>query len=646
MIELNINQEILDKVGFSLLHTTWIAALLILVAAVMIQFNHSKSSSWKSNVILITMMSILMAVVSLMFVYNADAVIFTGNQELFVASNMASETGLVSSNEFQLSKWIEHNKSTMILIWLGGVILFSIKYLFSFIMLTYVRKLAILENDSKFHNLIASVSSKLKYEGKKIQLAYSGLVTSPMVSGVFKPMIIFPIGLINQLSYEEVEGIIAHEISHLIRKDHLANFLIVTLEIIFYYHPGVWWLNSQLKKYREEDCDDRAVAILNGNITYIKTLVKLQERTLSGSNGLSLAMNGSNDSNFYKRIKRLMNMDIKNKSIKNHFAAIGLILIVGMCYTQSKLNAKDLTLNEDLEFQKESSDLFQPLLDAQYVSFTDTLPTKGLTSTKIIQKNNDQEVEIELQDGEVTTLKIDGKVIPKDKYGEHKDKLDNIRSDKSGFYFGNGHSLAPPNMDIKRFENELGESFIMSFGDAHKGIGHRIDSLVNIIIGDSTFAYSFGHRFPHNREQRRFDIQGFPEGFNFEDFDRLESFSFPQNFEFNIQELGDNTRDLEIQIEGLRKRKNDGFGWNKEENKLEDIIGSQLNKDGFLLPNKENTVLLTGKYLKINGEKQPNNIWNKYKSLFENETGVPLHKKSRLEFSIIGKQSNKRYKAF
>jgi hypothetical protein len=42
-----------------------------------------------------------------------------------------------------------------------------------------------------------------------------------------------------------------------------------------------------------------------------------------------------------------------------------------------------------------------------------------------------------------------------------------------------------------------------------------------------------------------------------------------------------------------------------------------LNKDGLLIPGQENKVELTGKHLKINGEKQPTNIYQKYKRIFE-----------------------------
>ena len=72
-----------------------------------------------------------------------------------------------------------------------------------------------------------------------------------------------------------------------------------------------------------------------------------------------------------------------------------------------------------------------------------------------------------------------------------------------------------------------------------------------------------------------------------------------------------------------------------------------MNKDGYLLPDKENSVKLTGKYLKINSEKIPQVIFEKYKRLFEEETGIPLSDKNVIEFKMEGKPtSGRKYRAF
>ena len=77
-----------------------------------------------------------------------------------------------------------------------------------------------------------------------------------------------------------------------------------------------------------------------------------------------------------------------------------------------------------------------------------------------------------------------------------------------------------------------------------------------------------------------------------------------------------------------------------------ETIGNALNRDGLLIPNEQNKVELTGKYLKINGDKQPQNIFNKYKRIFEEASGSTLQKNSRLEFNFEGKESKRKYRVY
>jgi len=50
--------------------------------------------------------------------------------------------------------------------------------------------------------------------------------------------------------------------------------------------------------------------------------------------------------------------------------------------------------------------------------------------------------------------------------------------------------------------------------------------------------------------------------------------------------------------------------------------------------------------MKVNGDKQPKNIWNKYKEIFEEESGIALTKDSKLKFNVEGKRTMKKSSAF
>ena len=68
--------------------------------------------------------------------------------------------------------------------------------------------------------------------------------------------------------------------------------------------------------------------------------------------------------------------------------------------------------------------------------------------------------------------------------------------------------------------------------------------------------------------------------------------------------------------------------------KVSDVITRSLLKDGLIDKEGKTKVELSHKHLKINGDKQPKNIYNKYKKLYEKHTGLELEGKSKIKFEI------------
>ena len=67
---------------------------------------------------------------------------------------------------------------------------------------------------------------------------------------------------------------------------------------------------------------------------------------------------------------------------------------------------------------------------------------------------------------------------------------------------------------------------------------------------------------------------------------------------------------------------------------VSDIIIEELLEDALIPQEGETKVEITGKYLKIDGDKQPKNLWSKYKSIYEKHTGITLSKSSKIFIEI------------
>jgi beta-lactamase regulating signal transducer with metallopeptidase domain len=114
-------------------------------------------------------------------------------------------------------------------------------------------------------------------------LGLSTEIPSPVLLGLWQPLILLPHNLTEWTTVEEREAMIAHELAHLARRDHLTNLLPLTLNVVFFFHPLVRYACRQFCLEREMACDDRVINHGADAATYAESLVKAAERSLKGS---------------------------------------------------------------------------------------------------------------------------------------------------------------------------------------------------------------------------------------------------------------------------------------------------------------------------------------------------------------------------
>ena len=98
-----------------------------------------------------------------------------------------------------------------------------------------------------------------------------------VASGILRPVIIVPVALLNDLPIEHAQAILAHELAHIRRHDYAVNLIQTAVETLFFYHPAVWWISRQIRRERENCCDDIAAEICGSRANYARALVGLEE---------------------------------------------------------------------------------------------------------------------------------------------------------------------------------------------------------------------------------------------------------------------------------------------------------------------------------------------------------------------------------
>lgn len=113
---------------------------------------------------------------------------------------------------------------------------------------------------------------------RPVRLLSSVAITSPFCWQLHRPVIVLPEFLLG-LSPQELRFIVRHELAHLRTGHPLQLFLQRIVEVLFWFHPLVWWAAQQVSRSREFACDDAAIDRPAQVADYLRTLLIVVEQS-------------------------------------------------------------------------------------------------------------------------------------------------------------------------------------------------------------------------------------------------------------------------------------------------------------------------------------------------------------------------------
>jgi beta-lactamase regulating signal transducer with metallopeptidase domain len=140
--------------------------------------------------------------------------------------------------------------------------------------------------------------------GRRAVVRISDEVISPLVMGIWRATVILPASALLQLSIEELEAVLAHELGHVRRWDYLINLMQTAVESVLFFHPAVWWLSRVVRERREVCCDEIAVGYCRDAVVYAQALLRLEEQKTAQLR-LALAFKGRGGS-LLDRVERVL----------------------------------------------------------------------------------------------------------------------------------------------------------------------------------------------------------------------------------------------------------------------------------------------------------------------------------------------------
>lgn len=113
---------------------------------------------------------------------------------------------------------------------------------------------------------------------RRVRVLVSSCVDTPMLIGWLKPVILLPTAVALGFPRQQLELILAHELGHLRRFDHLVNLAQAVLETVLFYHPVVHWISREVRNERELCCDALVLRLSTREPKeYAHTLAALEE---------------------------------------------------------------------------------------------------------------------------------------------------------------------------------------------------------------------------------------------------------------------------------------------------------------------------------------------------------------------------------
>ncbi len=159
---------------------------------------------------------------------------------------------------------------------------------------------------------------------KKIKVMLTDWVDTAQTVGFLKPLVLLPLALLNQLSVDQVETILLHELQHIRRHDYLINMLMTLFHTIFFFNPFARLFFKAVAQEREHACDDGVLLWDYAPQVYAEALFALEKfRQLPHS--FSMAANGHNPRLLMNRIRRVVGQPASNKNPFSPFFYFSLI---------------------------------------------------------------------------------------------------------------------------------------------------------------------------------------------------------------------------------------------------------------------------------------------------------------------------------
>ncbi|MGJ5819985.1 M56 family metallopeptidase [Paludibaculum fermentans] len=179
------------------------------------------------------------------------------------------------------------------------------------------------------------LARKLRLQSRATELTDGGAeireserVAAPVTVGLRRPVILLPADW-REWGEAKLEAVLAHERSHVRRKDPAVQFLSAMHRALLWHSPLSWVLHRSIVRLAEDVSDDAAVAVTRDRTSYAELLLEFMQGGVRVNwHGAAMARYGSAEA----RIHRILNSTFLSTGVPRGAAAIICLVALPIAY--------------------------------------------------------------------------------------------------------------------------------------------------------------------------------------------------------------------------------------------------------------------------------------------------------------------------
>jgi bla regulator protein blaR1 len=352
-VEYLFTGKTIQAIGWTLIHSLWEGLLLAIVTGAMLMLTKRSSPALRYN-LLSTIFILFVLVICFTF---QQAMAENAGKEVvaYPVSESASEMSLESGGpDFwgTFADYFNKHASLIVAIWFVIFCAKCVEIMAGMAGVQRIRNYKVYPSSGNWVQRLEELADKLRVR-QKVELLQSAIIKIPVTVGLFKPVIIIPLGLLSDLPSYHVEAILLHELAHIRRKDYFINLLQSFVEVIFFFNPAILWISSLIREERESCCDDLAITEAKSKKHFIHALVAFQEYRAASS--YAMAFSGKKQ-HLLNRVKRIVNNRSKtlNPAEKIFLIASAFLLMISLGTGISRAKNNEIKMTRSTEINTPS----------------------------------------------------------------------------------------------------------------------------------------------------------------------------------------------------------------------------------------------------------------------------------------------------